>query len=161
MAQVLRREQVGQGLVVADAKLKVRAGAGIVVDNAGVSLDPTALPDVPKAVANIAINGNTVTKTFTDGSSSEEQLPAQTVDVKLDGLDFVDGKLQATLTNGETKETEFDAEFLVSVIEALPEDKKDAVVDALLPSIFKKLKGEEVKDFADVQLGFLLKKDDE
>lgn len=85
MASILKKEQVGKGLEVTDAKLVVKAGNGIIVDNGGVAIDPDALPVVPKAVADISVSGTTVTKSFTDGTSSTETLPAPTVDVKLSG----------------------------------------------------------------------------
>lgn len=159
MAQVLRKEQVGKGLEVADTKLQVKAGAGIVVDNAGVSLDTSVLPEVPKAIANIVIDGTVVTKTFTDGTTATESLPEPTVDVKLAGLAFEGTKLKATLSDNTTTETDFTAEVVITAIEAMDKAQKDKVVAALLPNILEAIKGEELKDFADQPLGFLIKTD--
>lgn len=160
MAQVLKREQVGLGLEVsAEHKLQVKAGRNVTVDAGGVHVDLPEVTPAPKAVADVTISGTTVTKTFTDGTSSNETLPTPTVDVHLAGITFADGKLKATLSDGSFKEAEFTAELVVAAIEGMDDTQKGKVVDALLPKLLEAIKGEEVKDFADVQLGFLLKKD--
>lgn len=159
MASLLKKEQVGKGLEVSDAKLVVKAGNGIIVDNGGVAIDTDALPVVPKAVADISIAGTTVTKSFTDGTSSTETLPAPTVDVKLSGLTFKDDKLEATLSDGSKVETEFGAEIVVATIEAMDDAQKGKVVAALLPQILESIKGEEATDFGNNQIGYFIKKD--
>lgn len=160
MASLLRKEQVGNGLEVStEHKLQVKAGRNVTVDAGGVHVDFPEVPQAPKAVADVTIAGTTVTKSFTDGTSATETLPAPTVDVHLSGITFADGKLKATLSDGSTQEAEFSAELVVAAIEGMNDTQKGKLVDALLPKLLDAIKGEEVKDFADVQLGFLLKKD--
>lgn len=163
MAKVLTREKVGLGLEVesSEHKLQVKAGSGIVVDNAGVSIDTSVLPEVPKAVKDITIAGRTVTKTFTDNSTATEQLPAEQVDVKFASAVFEDGKMKVTLSDGSTVDTEFSSTFFLAAFKGLNDTQKDEVVAALLPALVKALKGEIVEDFtgSDGAIGWLLKKD--
>lgn len=158
MAKILKREQVGFGLEVnAEHNLQVKAGRNVTVDAGGVHVDLPAIPEVPKAIKDIRIVNTTVTKTFTDNTTSTEQLPAPTVDVKLSGITFEAGKLKATLSDGTSTEAEFTTDFLVTVVESLTPEQKTRVVQALLSKLVDSLKGEEVKDFADNKLGYFLK----
>lgn len=163
MAQVLIKENVGLGLEVETSthKLQVKAGSGIVVDNAGVSIDTSVLPEVPKAVKDIAISGRTVTKTFTDNTTATEDLPAEQVDVKFASAVFEDGKMKVTLSDGSTVDTEFSSTFFLAAFKGLNDTQKDEVVAAILPALVKAIKGEVIEDFTGQsgQKGFLLKKD--
>lgn len=162
MAKVVTDGDIGVGLGVSEAKkLVVKAGSGIVVDNAGVSIDTSVLPEVPKAVKDVTISGRTVTKTFTDNTTATEQLPAEQVDVKFESAVFEDGKMKVTLSDGSKAETDFSSTFFLAAFKNLDDTQKDEVVEAILPALVKAIKGEMIEDFTgeDGQKGFLLKKD--
>lgn len=111
------------------------------------------LPTVPVSYTGHQIQGNTVTFTKSDGGQDTLQLPSTPVDVTVDNIDFTeDGKLRIELTNGETKETDFDSQLVVNaLINATPQQKQ-----ALKPFFIDLIKGEEVQRLNGERKGYLI-----
>lgn len=110
------------------------------------------LPAQATAVTGGSIAGNTITLAKTDGSSDTIQLPAVPVDVKITGLNFENGKLKGTLSDGTEVETNFTLQVITQALQNATEQDKQAFKGVLIEI----LKGEEVKDTSDTLHGYLL-----
>ena len=101
MAQVVFKEDIGTGLVVAQGKLAVQidpaSSAALTASDAGLKLE---LPAAVKSITAVAIEGNKVKVTDSEGVEKELDLPATTVDVKLQGAEITaENKLKLTLSD--------------------------------------------------------------
>lgn len=129
----------------------------LVKTKADGSIEEVALPAAPTAVTGGSISDRTITLSKTDGTSDTIELPAIPVDVKLSSLDFTDsGKLKATLSDGTTTETDFNAEIVVKAIESANDAQKQRIVDALKDKLLSSLRGTEVQDSSGGTEGYLL-----
>lgn len=157
MAQVVFKEDIGTGLVVAQGKLAVQidpaSSAALTASDAGLKLE---LPAAVKSITAVAIEGNKVKVTDSEGVEKELELPASTVDVKLQGAEITpDNKLKLTLSDNSVIEADLakfvdapkSAEDYWTEIKALADfgtDVKEAV------------KGEVVQDLAGNTKGYLV-----
>ncbi len=157
--QILHNYEYGKSLEYTDAKLEVKP------DNSGnVQFTRTdaglkgevVLPEAPKTVKSVAIEGTQIVVTNTADEVTRVDLPAQAVDVKLQGAELTpDNKLKLTLSNGSEIEADLakfvdapkTAEQYWLEIQALPAFRADLIAA---------IKGEEVQDFAGVTKGFLV-----
>ena len=121
------------------------------------------------AFKSAVVQGSNIVFTLLDDTTVSLALPAQAIDVKLQGAEITeDNKLKLTLSNGDIIETDL-AKFVdapksaseyFTEIKALP-DFKTAIVELLKSTEAKEallevLKGEEVQDFAGATKGYLL-----
>lgn len=150
MIKIVHDNEVGLGLEIQGGMVQAKAGANVRVDASGINVD------LPKSIAGIRVEGNEIVVTNTAGEEQRVALPAQTVDVKLQGAELTpDNKLKLTLSDSSEIEADLakfvdapkTAQEYWNEIKALPTFKADLI--ALL-------KGEEVKDLAGVTKGFLL-----
>lgn len=172
--QFFEKPEVGKTTEVVDDRLEVKP------DNSGnVKFTRTddglkgevALPEEKVVITAVAIEGSNVKVTKSDGSEETLALPAQAVDVKLQGAELTeDNKLKLTLSNGDILEADL-AKFVDAPkaaadywteIKALP-DFKTTVIDLLKSpeakaALIEMLKGEEVQNLAGETKGYLLAK---
>lgn len=150
MIKIVHDNEVGLGLEIQGGMVQAKAGANVRVDASGINVD------LPKSIAGIRVEGNEIVVTNTASEEQRVALPAQTVDVKLQGAEITsDNKLKLTLTDGSEIEADLakfvdapkTAEQYWTEIKALPTFKADLI--ALL-------KGEEVQDLAGATKGYLL-----
>lgn len=87
-----------------------------------------------------------------NGLKGTVHLPAVPVDVKITGLNFENGKLKGTLSDGTEVETNFTLQVITQALQNATEQDKQAFKTVLLDII----KGEEVKDTSDTVHGYLL-----
>lgn len=121
------------------------------------------------AFKSAVVQGNNIVFTLLDDTTVSLALPAQAIDVKLQGAEITeDNKLKLTLSNGDIVEADL-AKFVdapksaseyFTEIKALPEFKA-AVLEFLKSAegkaaMLEVLKGEEVQDFAGNSKGYLL-----
>lgn len=121
------------------------------------------------AFKSAVVQGSNIVFTLLDDTTVSLALPAQAIDVKLQGAEITeDNKLKLTLSNGDIIETDL-AKFVdapksaseyFTEIKALP-DFKTAIVELLKSTeakaaLLEVLKGEEVQDFAGATKGYLL-----
>ena len=152
--QILHKYEYGKTLDYVDAKLEVKH------DNSGnvqfTRTEAGLKADVPKSIQSIAVDGNQIVITNTANEETRVNLPAPTVDVKLQGAQLMpDNKLKLTLSDGSEIETDLaklvdapkSAQEYWDEIKALPTFKAD---------LLAVLKGEVVQDFAGDTKGFLL-----
>lgn len=172
--QFFEKPEVGKTTVVVDDRLEVKP------DNSGnVKFTRTddglkgevTLPEEKVVITKVEIVDNKVKVTKSDETTEELQLPAQAVDVKLQGAELTeDNKLKLTLSNGDILEADL-AKFVDvpkaateywTEIKALP-DFKDTVIELLKSpeakaALLEVLKGEEVQNLAGETKGYLLAK---
>lgn len=172
--QFFEKPEVGKTTEVVDDRLEVKP------DNSGnVKFTRTddglkgevTLPTEKTVVKSIAVVGDKLKVTDTDGFEELVALPAQAVDVKLQGAELTeDNKLKLTLSNGDILEADL-AKFVDAPkaaadywteIKALP-DFKDTVIELLKSpeakaALLEVLKGEEVQNLAGDTKGYLLAK---
>ena len=172
--QFMEKPEVGTTIEIANNVLEVKS------DNSGnVQFTRTAdglkgevtLPAATVGVTKIEIVDNKVKVTKSDETTEELPLPAQAVDVKLQGAELTeDNKLKLTLSNGDILEADL-AKFVDAPksateywteIKALP-DFKATVIDLLKSpeakeALLEVLKGEEVQNLAGDTKGYLLTK---
>lgn len=121
------------------------------------------------AFKSAVVQGSNIVFTLLDDTTVSLALPAQAIDVKLQGAEITeDNKLKLTLSNGDIIETDL-AKFVdapksaadyFTEIKALP-DFKTSIVELLKSTeakaaLLEVLKGEEVQDFAGATKGYLL-----
>lgn len=172
--QFFEKPEVGKTTEVVDDRLEVKP------DNSGnVKFTRTddglkgevTLPTEKTVVKSIAVVGDKLKVTDTDGFEELVALPAQAVDVKLQGAELTeDNKLKLTLSDDSVIEADL-AKFVDAPksateywteIKALP-DFKDTVIELLKSpeakaALLEVLKGEEVQNLAGDTKGYLLAK---
>lgn len=172
--QFFEKPEVGKTTVVVDDRLEVKP------DNSGnVKFTRTddglkgevTLPAAKTVIKSIAVVGDKLKVTDTDGFEELVALPAQAVDVKLKGAELTaDNKLKLTLSDDSEIEADL-AKFVDAPkaaaeywteIKALP-DFKDTVIELLKSpeakaALLEVLKGEEVQNLAGDTKGYLLAK---
>lgn len=172
--QLMHKNEVGKTTEVVDGVVEVK------INNEGnVKFERTetglkgevALPAVTVAITKVEIVGDKVKVTKSDETTEELQLPAQAVDIKLQGAELTeDNKLKLTLSNGDILEADLakfvDAPKAASEywteIKALP-DFKSTVVELLKSpeakaAMLEVLKGDEVQNLSGETKGYLLAK---
>lgn len=157
MAQVVFKEDIGTGLVVAQGKLAVQidpaSSAALTASDAGLKLE---LPAAVKSITAVAIEGNKVKVTDSEGVEKELELPASTVDVKLQGAEITpDNKLKLTLSDNSVIEAD-----LAKFVDA-PKSAEDywTEIKALADfgtNVKEAVKGEVVQDLAGNTKGYLV-----
>lgn len=172
--QLMHKNEVGKTTEVVDGVVEVK------INNEGnVKFERTetglkgevALPTATVAITKVEIVDNKIKVTKSDETTEELPLPAQAVDVKLQGAELTeDNKLKLTLSNGNILEADL-AKFVDAPkaateywteIKALP-DFKDTVVELLKSpeakaALLEVLKGDEVQNLSGETKGYLLAK---
>lgn len=172
--QFLEKPEMGQTTEVVNNVLEVK------INNEGnVQFERTetglkgqvTLPAAVVAITKVEIVDGKVKVTKSDETTEELPLPAQAVDVKLQGAELTeDNKLKLTLSNGNILEADL-AKFVDAPkaateywteIKALP-DFKTTVIELLKSpeakaALLEMLKGEEVQNLAGDTKGYLLAK---
>ena len=172
--QLMHKNEVGKTTEVVDGHVEVK------INNEGnVQFERTetglkgqiTLPAEKVAITKVEIVGDKVKVTKSDESTEELQLPAQAVDVKLQGAELTeDNKLKLTLSNGDILEADLakfvdapkSAEDYWTEIKALP-DFKATVIDLIKSpeakaALLEILKGDEVQNLNGETKGYLLVK---
>ena len=172
--QLMHKNEVGKTTEVVDNVLEVK------INNEGnVQFERTetglkgqvALPAASVAITKVEIVDGKIKVTKSDETTEELPLPAQAVDVKLQGAELTeDNKLKLTLSNGDILEADL-AKFVDAPkaaadywteIKALP-DFKTTVVELLKSpeakaALLEVLKGDEVQNLNGETKGYLLAK---
>ena len=172
--QLMHKNEVGKTTEVVDGHVEVK------INNEGnVKFERTetglkgevALPAAVVAITKVEIVDGKVKVTKSDDTTDELPLPAQAVDVKLQGAELTeDNKLKLTLSNGDILEADL-AKFVDAPkaateywteIKALP-DFKDTVIELLKSpeakaALLEVLKGDEVQNLSGETKGYLLAK---
>jgi hypothetical protein len=157
MAQVVFKEDIGTGLGVVQGKLAVQidpaSSAALTASDAGLKLE---LPAAVKSITAVAIEGNKVKVTDSAGVEKELELPASTVDVKLQGAEITaENKLKLTLSDNSVIEADL-AKFVdapKSADDYWTEIKALATFDT---DVKEAVKGEVVQDLAGNTKGYLV-----
>lgn len=157
MAQVVFKEDIGTGLGVVQGKLAVKidpaSNAALTASDAGLKLD---LPAAVKSITAVAIEGNKVKVTDSEGVEKELELPASTVDVKLQGAEITaENKLKLTLSDNSVIEAD-----LAKFVDA-PKSADDYWTEIKALATFgtdvkEAVKGEVVQDLAGNTKGYLV-----
>lgn len=157
MAQVVFKEDIGTGLVVAQGKLAVQidpaSSTALTASDAGLKLE---LPTAVKSITAVAIEGNKVKVTDSEGVEKELELPASTVDVKLQGAEITaENKLKLTLSDNSVIEAD-----LAKFVDA-PKSADDYWTEIKALATFgtdvkEAVKGEVVQDLAGNTKGYLV-----
>ena len=172
--QLMHKNEVGKTTEVVDNVLEVK------INNEGnVQFERTetglkgqvALPAASVAITKVEIVDGKIKVTKSDETTEELPLPAQAVDVKLQGAELTeDNKLKLTLSNGDILEADLtkfvdapkSAADYWTEIKALP-DFKTTVVELLKSpeakaALLEVLKGDEVQNLNGETKGYLLAK---
>lgn len=157
MAQVVFKEDIGTGLGVVQGKLAVQidpaSSAALTASDAGLKLE---LPAAVKSITAVAIEGNKVKVTDSEGVEKELELPASTVDVKLQGAEITaENKLKLTLSDNSVIEAD-----LAKFVDA-PKSADDYWTEIKALATFgtdvkEVVKGEVVQDLAGNTKGYLV-----
>lgn len=157
MAQVVFKEDIGTGLGVAQGKLAVKidpaSSAALTASDAGLKLE---LPAAVKSITAVAIEGNKVKVTDSEGVEKELDLPASTIDVKLQGAEITaENKLKLTLSDNSVIEAD-----LAKFVDA-PKSADDYWTEIKALATFgtdvkEAVKGEVVQDLAGNTKGYLV-----
>lgn len=157
MAQVVFKEDIGTGLGVVQGKLAVQidpaSSAVLTASDAGLKLE---LPAAVKSITAVAIEGNKVKVTDSEGVEKELELPASTVDVKLQGAEITaENKLRLTLSDNSVIEAD-----LAKFVDA-PKSADDYWTEIKALATFgtdvkEAVKGEVVQDLAGNTKGYLV-----
>lgn len=157
MAQVVFKEDIGTGLGVVQGKLAVQidpaSSAALTASDAGLKLE---LPAAVKSITAVAIEGNKVKVTDSEGVEKELELPASTVDVKLQGAEITaKNKLKLTLSDNSVIEAD-----LAKFVDA-PKSADDYWTEIKALATFgtdvkEAVKGEVVQDLAGNTKGYLV-----
>lgn len=157
MAQVVFKEDIGTGLGVVQGKLAVQidpaSSAALTASDAGLKLK---LPAAVKSITAVAIEGNKVKVTDSEGVEKELELPASTVDVKLQGAEITaENKLKLTLSDNSVIEAD-----LAKFVDA-PKSADDYWTEIKALATFgtdvkEAVKGEVVQDLAGNTKGYLV-----
>lgn len=172
--QLMHKNEVGKTTEVVDGVVEVK------INNEGnVKFERTetglkgevALPTATVAITKVEIVDNKIKVTKSDETTEELPLPAQAVDVKLQGAELTeDNKLKLTLSDDSVIEADL-AKFVDAPksateywteIKALP-DFKTTVVELLKSpeakaALLEVLKGDEVQNLSGETKGYLLAK---
>lgn len=172
--QLMHKNEVGKTTEVVDNVLEVK------INNEGnVQFERTetglkgqvTLPAASVAITKVEIVDGKIKVTKSDETTEELPLPAQAVDVKLQGAELTeDNKLKLTLSNGDILEADL-AKFVDAPkaaadywteIKALP-DFKTTVVELLKSpeakaALLEVLRGDEVQNLNGETKGYLLAK---
>lgn len=150
--QIFHKTEAGKGIEFADGKYNVKSAMPEVVTVTDEGVGVAKLPKV------LVVEGNAVKITYTDGTSENLDLPAQSIDVKLQGAEVEGNNLKLTLTDGTeivtdlTKFMDFTPEGVLEAIKNFDTAQKAEFKTALL----ELLKGTEVQDSNGTTEGFLL-----
>lgn len=157
MAQVVFKEDIGTGLGVVQGKLAVQidpaSSEALTASDAGLKLE---LPAAVKSITAVAIEGNKVKVTDSEGVEKELELPASTVDVKLQGAEITaENKLKLTLSDNSVIEAD-----LAKFVDA-PKSADDYWTEIKALATFgtdvkEAVKGEVVQDLAGNTKGYLV-----
>ena len=158
---ILNSNNLGHGLTQgADKKLtiKIKPGSSLILDPAGldVTIPPPVVPVT--SVKTIEVEGNRLKVTNTEDVETYLDLPAQTVDVRLQGAKITeDNELQLELTNGDVVKTSL-AKFIDAPKTAQAYWDEIKALPGFKDSLLALIKGEAMLDFEDKPMGYLLAK---
>lgn len=158
MAKILHINETHPTLQVTGNKL------GVAFDNTGnvqFSATDTGLkgevtfPVATTTITGVAVEGNNIKLTKSDGTEETVALPAMPIDVKLANAELTDdNKLKLTLSNGEVKEVELSALIKQKTAQEIWDEIK--VLPSFKQDLLELLKGEEIQNFAGETKGYLL-----
>lgn len=172
LIKVVHATDLGNSLEIdngyVEVKVSTEGNVTLSKTPAGLKADVT-LPEVKKSVTGVAVDSGKLVLTYSDGETENVVLPAQSVDVKLQGAELTEeNKLKLTLSNGDVIETDLArfvdaprtaleywteikalADFKATVVELLKSDEAKAV-------LLEVLKGDEVQNVAGQTKGYLL-----
>lgn len=172
--QLMHKNEVGKTTEVVDGhvEIKINNEGNVKFERTETGLKgEVALPEAKVVITKVEIVDNKVKVTKSDDTTEELPLPAQAVDVKLQGAELTeDNKLKLTLSNGDILEADL-AKFVDAPkaateywteIKALP-DFKTTVVELLKSpeakaALLEVLKGDEVQNLSGETKGYLLAK---
>lgn len=158
---ILNSNNLGHGLTQgADKKLtiKIKPGSSLLLDPAGldVTIPPPVVPVT--SVKTIEVEGNRLKVTNTEDVETYLDLPAQTIDVRLQGAKITeDNELQLELTNGDVVKTSL-AKFIDAPKTAQAYWDEIKALPGFKDSLLALIKGEAMLDFEDKPMGYLLAK---
>lgn len=158
---ILNSNNLGHGLTQgADKKLtiKIKPGSSLILDPAGldVTIPPPVVPVT--SVKTIEVEGNRLKVTNTEDVETYLDLPAQTVDVRLQGAKITEGnELQLELSNGDVIKTSL-AKFIDAPKTAQEYWDEIKALPGFKDSLLALIKGEAMLDFEDKPMGYLLAK---
>lgn len=157
MAQVVFKEDIGTGLGVVQGKLAVQidpaSSAALTASDAGLKLE---LPAAVKSITAVAIEGNKVKVTDSEGVEKELELPASTVDVKLQGAEITaENKLKLTLSDNSVIEADL-AKFVDAPKSADGYWTEIKALATFGTDVKEAVKGEVVQDLAGNTKGYLV-----
>ena len=172
--QLMHKNEVGKTTEVVDGhvEIKINNEGNVKFERTETGLKgEVALPAAVVAITKVEIVDGKVKVTKSDDTTDELPLPAQAVDVKLQGAELTENnKLKLTLSNGDILEADL-AKFVDAPkaateywteIKALP-DFKDTVIELLKSpeakaALLEVLKGDEVQNLSGETKGYLLAK---
>lgn len=172
--QLMHKNEVGKTTEVVDGhvEIKINNEGNVKFERTETGLKgEVALPAATVAITKVEIIDGKVKVTKSDETTEELSLPAQAVDVKLQGAELTeDNKLKLTLSNGDILEADL-AKFVDAPkaaadywteIKALP-DFKATVIDLIKSpeakaALLEVLKGDEVQNLSGETKGYLLAK---
>lgn len=157
MAQIVFKEDIGTGLSVTEGKLVVQldpaSNPALTTSAAGLKLD---LPAAVKSITAVAIEGNKVKVTDSEGVEKELELPAATVDVKLQGAEITaENKLKLSLSDGSVVEADL-AKFVDAPKSAEQYWNEIKALADFNTTVKEAVKGEIVQDLAGNTKGYLV-----
>lgn len=158
---ILHSNNLGNGLTQGvDKKLtiKIKPGSALTLDPAGldVTIPPPVVPVV--SVQSIVVEGNRLKVTDTENHETYLDLPAQTVDVRLQGAKITeDNELELELSNGQIVKASL-AKFIDAPKTAQQYWDEIKALPTFKDSLLALIKGEALLDFEDKPMGYLLAK---
>ena len=172
--QLMHKNEVGKTTEVVDGhvEIKINNEGNVKFERTETGLKgEVALPEAKVVITKVEIVDNKVKVTKSDETTEELPLPAQAVDVKLQGAELTeDNKLKLTLSNGDILEADL-AKFVDAPkaateywteIKALPDFKATFIELLKSPeakaALLEMLKGDEVQNLSGETKGYLLAK---
>lgn len=170
---------LGNTLEVTDSgyvEVKINDEGNVKLERTGSGVKASVeLPEAKKAIASVTVESGKLVLHYTDDTTTELELPATAVDVKLEHAELTEeNKLKLTLSNGDTFETDLSkfvdalksaqeyldemvalTTFKPKLIEILSADTD--FVEAIKDKIIDAIKGEEIQNAGGTTYGFLIK----
>lgn len=164
--QVINTTEVGHGLELINGEIKAKIdpadGNVLTVSEAGlkVIVPEAEQVEVPTALTDATIEGNTITFPKSDGTNTTVQLPALPVDIHVTGLEFAqDGTVTLTVKGADPITTNLTGEVVGKALINAPQAVKDELVDVLFPAILNKLQLVELQSVGGRTLGYVVPKE--
>lgn len=161
--QVINTTEVGQGLELTGGEIKAKIdpaeGNALTVSEAGlkVVVPEAEQVEVPTALTDATIDGNTITFPKSNGTNTTVQLPALPVDVHVTGLEFAqDGTVTLTVAGADPITTNLTGEVVGKSLLNAPQGVKNDLAAMFAPLILEKLGKNELLRVNGERMGYLL-----